>query len=162
MLRLIERLIPAGLHRAGLRLAFRVRHHWRRWRKAPINGCNVILTDLRGDILLLRHSYGPDNWSLPGGGVDRGESPLEALKRELDEELGLAPAKLKPIGELRGEISGSPHTMHLFEAVIDRRPRPDNREVVEARFFPSHSLPEPIAEATRRALAHWRSQRIAR
>lgn len=159
MLRLIERMMPAPLHRLALQLIFPLRHRWRKWRKVPIHGCNVILTDFRGEILLLKHSYGPQDWQLPGGGVDRGEQPVDAARRELDEELGLAVTSLKPIGELEGTISDSPHTMHLFAAIVDQRPRPDRREVLEARFFPLHSLPEPLGGATRRALKHWRKRR---
>lgn len=160
MLHLIIRLVPAPVHRAVLPVAFRLRHHWRRWRKAPIIGCNVILTDLQGQVLLLRHSYGPDDWCLPGGGIGRGEDPLAAAQRELHEELGLEVARMRSLGTLEGEISGSPHTMHLFDAKTDRHPRPDLREVVEARFFPAHSLPEPLGKGTRRALDHWRVQKI--
>ena len=159
MLRLIERMLPAPLHRLALRIIFPLRHQWRRWRKVPIVGCNIILTDFQGDLLLLKHSYGPQDWLLPGGGVDRGEHPADAASRELKEELGLETKKLTPIGELEGEISGSPHTMYLFAAVIDKQPRPDNREVTEARFFPTQSLPQPLGVSTRRALSHWKEGR---
>jgi ADP-ribose pyrophosphatase YjhB (NUDIX family) len=41
-------------------------------------------------ILLCRHEKpGKEYWLLPGGGVDAGESLLEALQRELSEELGI-------------------------------------------------------------------------
>ena len=159
MLRLIERVLPAPLHRLALRIIFPLRHHWRKWRKVPISGCNVILTDFQGDLLLLKHSYGPQDWLLPGGGVDRGEDPADAARRELQEELGLEPKKLISIGEIQGRISDSPHTMHLFAAVVDKQPQPDNREVTEARFFPTHSLPQPLGPTVQRALAHWKEER---
>jgi 8-oxo-dGTP diphosphatase len=45
----------------------------------------------RGRILLCRHEKpGKEYWLLPGGGVNSGESLLEALERELNEELGIA------------------------------------------------------------------------
>lgn len=159
MLHLIIRVIPAPVHRAILPFAYRLRHRWRRWRKAPIVGCNVIVTDLQGSILLLRHSYGPDHWCLPGGGVGRGEDPFAAAQRELREELGLDLARARSLGSIEGEISASPHRMHLFAATIDCHPKPDLREVVEARFFPGHSLPMPLGAGTRRALEHWRAER---
>ncbi len=44
----------------------------------------------RGRVLLCRHEKpGKVYWLLPGGGVDLGESLLEALQRELEEELGI-------------------------------------------------------------------------
>ncbi len=44
----------------------------------------------RGRVLLCRHEKpGKEYWLLPGGGVDSGESLVDALHRELSEELGL-------------------------------------------------------------------------
>jgi len=40
-----------------------------------------------------RGIFFPGHWGCFGGGVERGESPDEALLRELDEELGLRPAR---------------------------------------------------------------------
>jgi ADP-ribose pyrophosphatase YjhB (NUDIX family) len=46
-----------------------------------------------GDVLLVRFSakgFHTGSWSLPGGGLDHGESPAAALVREVDEECGVA------------------------------------------------------------------------
>ena len=156
MLHLIEQMLPASLHRSALQIVFRLRHYWRRWRKTPIIGCNVVITDLKGEIIMVRHSYGPAVWGLPGGGVGRNEDPAKAARRELKEELGLSPTKLRHVAEVTSEVSGSALTIHVFAVTSDAHPKPDNREVIEARFFPPHSLPEPVSETTRRLLAAWR------
>jgi ADP-ribose pyrophosphatase YjhB (NUDIX family) len=135
-----------------------VRHAWRRWRKAPIVGVSVIITNLSGDVLLLKHSYGPEVWGLPGGGLARGEDPIEAARREVREELGLELPRIEPVGTLEEVLSGSPHTAHLFAATCGLQPRPDGREVVVARFFPSHSLPEPLGKATRARIVAWKAR----
>ncbi len=156
MLRLIERSIPAPLHRALLKIAHRLRHRYRAWRKAPISGSSVIVTDLYGSILLVRHSYGPDAWCIPGGGVGWKENPEDAARREVEEEVGITLGELTSLGSTEDVISGSRHTSHLYHAVVDAMPRADGREVIEARFFPPYSLPEPLSSNTRMRVEAWR------
>lgn len=157
----MPQLLPASLHRALLPLAHRIRHNWRRWRKTPIAGVSVVITNLGGDVLLLKHSYGPDVWGLPGGGLRSGEDPAAAARREVHEELGLALSAVELVAVIEEVISGAPHTAHLFAATCDQRPKPDHREITEARFFPSHSLPEPLGRITRSRIDAWRARGIA-
>lgn len=152
--------LPASIHRALLPLAYSIRHRWRRWRKTPLAGVSVVITNLTGDVLLLKHSYGPSVWGLPGGGLGRGEDPQAAALREVREELGVELMRIVPVGTLEEMLSGSPHTAHIFTGVCDRQPRPDGREVTEARFFPSHSLPEPLGETTRKRIAVWKARGV--
>lgn len=49
----------------------------------------VVLNE-RDEVLLVRpHGYRDGEWTLAGGGVEDGESPVEAMRRELAEELGV-------------------------------------------------------------------------
>jgi ADP-ribose pyrophosphatase YjhB (NUDIX family) len=162
MLYLIERMaarvLPARLHRALLPLAFHLRDGWRRWRGVRREGCAIVITNGAGQVLLLRHSYGPRVWGLPGGGIAKGEAPEDAARREIAEELNLALPHVAKFASIDEEIAGAPHTAHLFAATCDARPEPDRREVIEARFFPPHSLPEPLGRITRGRLAEWRAR----
>ena len=147
----------AALHRAALRAAHRLRHHWRVWRKVPLAGVSMIACDLDGRVLLVRLSYADAGWSLPGGGANRGESWRDAAVRELAEETGCKALAVKPVGELADVISGSPHTAHVFTCMTEDAPVPDGREVIEARFYPPHSLPHPMTARTQARLALWRA-----
>ncbi len=152
-------LIPSPLHRAALKLAHRLRHHWRKVRRTTPDGVSVIAHDLEGQILLVRHSYGPDGWYFPGGGIARGEAPEDAARREICEEVGCPLQGLTLVGVIEEVISGAPHRAHVFEGILDAMPKPDGREVIEAKFFPVHSLPEPLSPRTRTRLDLWRAKR---
>ncbi len=153
-------MIPAWLHRALLRRAHRLRHHWRKLSGSTREGVCIIGRDLDGRILLVRHSYGPAGWYFPSGGLRRGEGAEAAARRELREETGCPAQRLVLLGVLDEELSGAPHRAHVFEAVVDATPQADGREVVEARFFPTHSLPEPLSPRTRARLALWRAREV--
>lgn len=148
--------LPARLHRAALPLAHALRHRWRRWRKTPIAGVSVILTNPQGKVLLLRHSYGPPVWALPGGGLGPREEPEAAARREVREELGLTIGEAERIAVIEEVISGSPHTAHIFAATTDNTPVPDGREIIEARFFAPDDLPCDLGRTTASRLAVWR------
>ena len=68
----------------------------------------------------------------------------------------MAPVRFQLVGRIEETISGSPHTAHVFHCLTDETPRIDAREVIEARFFPTHSLPEPLSALTRARLDLWR------
>lgn len=153
------RLIPRPLHRMALRLAHAVRHRWRTLVKTPLAGVSVLVLDMQGRLLLVRHSYGPGGWALPGGGMARGEEPLDAARREVREEVGCALDAVEVFERIDETISSSPHTAWLVTGRTQDHPRPDRREVIEARFFPLHSLPEPLTRLTRKRVEAWREAR---
>lgn len=145
----MRHLLPARAERIALRIAHRLRHHWRRWRKPQLRGVSVAVYDGADRLLLVRHAYGPAGWSLPGGGIGRAESPLDAAIREMDEELRLPLAEVSLAATFEHVISNSPHTTYLVRARAEAAPQPDRREIVEARFFALDDLPHdvtPVAE----------------
>lgn len=58
-------------------------------------GAGVLCTDPTGRVLLVEPVY-KDNWEIPGGVVEAGETPFDGAAREVTEELGLtlAPGRL--------------------------------------------------------------------
>lgn len=148
-------LIPRPMHRVALRVAHRTRHIWRRVVKPQLAGVSVIGQDREGRILLVRHSYGPDNWCFPGGGCARGEDPQDAARREILEELGIAPARLELVETIEETISGAPHSAHIFSALFEEEPQPDRREILQAQFFALDALPEPMSALARTRLEAW-------
>lgn len=149
--------LSKALSRPALRAAHAVRHRWRCWRKTPLSGVSMIARDAEGRLLLVRLSYAEAGWSFPGGGARRGESMAAAAARELAEETGCAAEKVRLVGCIEETVSGSPHTAHIYTCLTEDLPRPDGREVVEARFFPVHSLPYPMTARTQARLAFWRA-----
>jgi ADP-ribose pyrophosphatase YjhB (NUDIX family) len=152
-------LIPPPLHRAGLRWAHRLRHAYRRIARPRLVGVSLVVADDAERVMLVRHTYGPGQWSFPGGGLARGEDPEAAARRELREELRCEAAELSLIETVEEEVSGSPHTAYVFAVRLASEPRPDRREVMEARFFAESEIPQGLHPITRSRLELWRAWR---
>ena len=61
----------------------------------------IMLANARGEVLWARR-VGQDAWQFPQGGIQEGESPKQALFRELQEEVGLTEKDVEVIGSTRG------------------------------------------------------------
>ena len=69
-------------------------------KSAPVHVVAGVIADARGRILLARRTAGRDLaglWEFPGGKVDPGETPEQALERELHEELGIRIQHSEPL-----------------------------------------------------------------
>lgn len=77
-----------------------------------------VLRDAGGRVLLSRRPSGghlPGLWEFPGGKIEPDESPVEALRRELREELGIAIGPSRPLVSIRHEYAEKIVRLSLFE-----------------------------------------------
>jgi 8-oxo-dGTP pyrophosphatase MutT (NUDIX family) len=62
------------------------------------SAARAVLLDPDDRILLVRFEFPAKTvWATPGGGIEPGETPEEAIRRELDEEAGLTRAEVGPV-----------------------------------------------------------------
>ena len=119
-----------------------------------------------GRVLLARRAHEPDQglWDVPGGFLEEGEHPLEALRRELLEETGLEVEPLEFLGVWMdrygdGEEAQSTLNMYWAARLIGGEPRAAD-DVSELRWFAPDELPEVEELAftnVARVLSAWRA-----
>lgn len=123
-------------------------------------GAAALVMDGRGQVLLVRHGYQP-GWRLPGGGIERGEAPEAAIRRELAEELGLAGGRVTLLGQYGGRVLWVDHAVTLFRvegATIAFRPGWEIREIL---WVDPAAPPSGTSPATARRLAELRGAPVS-
>ena len=121
-------------------------------------GVFAIVFDEDRRILCVKRNFDPKNWTTPGGGLEKGESPIEGLVREVKEETGL---RVKPNRLLGAYSTAFNDDMVLsIEATIvteDTRKPGDgqpgdglpNEKNSEMGYFAVDDLPQPINPMTK-------------
>jgi ADP-ribose pyrophosphatase YjhB (NUDIX family) len=118
-------------------------------------GVRAVVIDREERVLLVRHGY-VSGWHFPGGGVEVGESCIEALTRELKEEASVALEGQPPLHGifLNAQLSRRDHVaVYLVRAFRLLGERPPDWEIREARFFPRAALPDATTAGTLARLA---------
>ena len=146
-------ILPVPLQRLGYRTAYAgLRVYW--WVFRPrSSGVKCVLTN-RDEVLLVRHTYGPRGWELPGGSRKRGEDAEITATREIQEELGVSVNTWHSLGKIEIVVDHHRDSLYCFQAevgspkiVIDRG------ELAAAQWFPKRELPRPLGRYTRAILA---------
>jgi 8-oxo-dGTP pyrophosphatase MutT (NUDIX family) len=146
-----------ALHRLFYRVAYRLILVWWFLRRPLHHGALVALWH-EGRLLLVRTSY-RRGWGLPGGGIKRGETPLQAVLREAREEIGvtLDPALLSVARDTTHvHAYCRDHTIVFEQSLVSVPPlRIDGREIVSADFIdPAVARGTRVAPYLRDYLTH--------
>ena len=75
------------------------------------------------------------SWEIPEGGCPEGEDPLDAAKRELEEETGLSAANWEKMGEahLSNSVSDEHAVWYLARGLTEGKHNPEGTEQLEVR-----------------------------
>ncbi|MBB6123768.1 ADP-ribose pyrophosphatase YjhB (NUDIX family) [Sphingobium subterraneum] len=138
-----------------MRLAFRIT-------RPRTIGVRAVVLDHMDRIALVRHTY-IDQWYLPGGGVNRGESISAALTRELSEELALRDPHIERVlGAYHSRNEAKDDHIIIFVVRVlsngdELIPNVDVNEIEEARWFALDQVPSSLSPATARRIAEYRA-----
>jgi|HubBroStandDraft_6_1064221.scaffolds.fasta_scaffold981889_2 8-oxo-dGTP diphosphatase len=88
-----------------------------------------------------RHQTMPLKWEFPGGKIEEGEQPRDALRRELNEELGIDATIGEEVERVRHEYKNGSAVELRFYAVREYKGEVENRIFKDMRWTTRSELP---------------------
>ncbi|MPZ38140.1 MAG: NUDIX domain-containing protein [Rhizobiales bacterium] len=129
----------------------RVLHSYWRFSRGLTLGVRALCIDEANRIFLVKHSY-VSGWHLPGGGVEPGETVIDALIRELAEEGNIEPTAPPMLHGVffNGRVSRRDHVVVFVLRDFRQTAAPvPNSEIVGHGFFKLDALPNDTSAGTR-------------
>lgn len=126
-------------------------HTYWRFSRGMTLGVRGLVIDDANHVFLIRHSY-VAGWHLPGGGVEPGETLLDALIRELAEEGNIEPTAPPMLHGVffNGRVSRRDHVAVFVLRDFRQTATPvPNHEIVAHGFFKLDDLPNDTTAGTR-------------
>ena len=126
-------------------------------------GCLIFCRETDRFLLIERSEYVPvpRTWSLPGGGVDPGETPEDAARREVSEEvgfdIGVHPVKLI----YTNETHAPRFKFYTFACTVKHEFKPTlNFESSNYKWCDLSDMPEPLHWGIKQMINHDKSAKI--
>jgi ADP-ribose pyrophosphatase len=112
--------------------------------------CIAIVAIDGGNVLLVKQFRKPvekELLEIPAGGIDPGESPEEAVRREMREETGYLPQKIKRLGGFYSAPGYCTEYLHLYLAteLVPSQLFAEDTESISLVRVPVSQIPELIA-----------------
>ena len=118
-------------------------------------GARAMVFDGDGRVFLVKHSYVP-GWHMPGGGVEKGETLLAALERELREEGNIEVSEPPVLYAVyfNKRISRRDHVaLYIVRQFRQIAPPQPDYEIIDHGFFAPGELPADTSRATRERIS---------
>ena len=128
------------------------RLRWRITRPVTLGVRLLLIKDQ--SVLLVKHTYQP-YWFLVGGGVQRGETLEQAVRREAAEEVGVTLGELRLHGIYTNFFDYKSDHVVVFTCCDFTLASQPNREIEVSEFFAFDHLPDTIAAGHKRRIQEY-------
>ena len=137
------RRTPAKIRRLGIRIS---------QAKFTVTA-GAVVVDEQGRILLLKHEFrAGSGWGIPGGFMNQGEQPQEAVRREVREEIGLELERVELV--FVRTLKKICQVEVYFRAAPRGTSHPRSIEIKSAAWFKPEELPEGLSHDQREIIGH--------
>jgi ADP-ribose pyrophosphatase YjhB (NUDIX family) len=119
----------------------------------PVSLGVKVVVENNGKVLMGRISYAHKKWIFPGGGVEKGETFLQAASRELEEEMGIKSKNLVEMGEYTSDRNFKKNIVKCFYLNTDSSlVKIDNFEITESGWYEIGNLPNDCSPSVLKIL----------